>query len=95
MNENQMTSDNKMQSNDRASLLKKLGAYAFAAYDWNLYLDTHPDDKDAIAMFHKMSDRATELRDEFQARFGPLTAAASQDMERWNWIDSPWPWEHM
>lgn len=95
MNDNQMTSNNKTQLNDKAALLKKLGAYAFAAYDWNLYLDTHPDDKDAIEMFHKMSDRADELRDEFQTRFGPLTATASQDMERWNWIDSPWPWEHM
>ena len=53
----------------RASqLLKKLSQADFYAQDLKLYLDTHPDDKDAIAMFHKMSDRAAELRDEFQAR---------------------------
>ena len=78
---------------ERAALLRKLNAYAFAAYDWNLYLDTHPDDTDARAMFHKMANKATMLKQEFEAKFGPLTAEASQDMERWNWLDDPWPWE--
>ena len=78
---------------ERAALLKKLNAYAFAAYDWNLYLDTHPNDRDAIAMFHKMADKADELRKEFESKFGPLTAREARNMERWNWLDDPWPWE--
>ena len=80
---------------ERAALLNKLNAYSFAAYDWNLYLDTHPNDKDAIAMFRKRTDKANELRKEYEANYGPLTAAASKDMERWNWLDEPWPWEKM
>ena len=80
--------------NERAALLNKLNAYAFAAYDWNLYLDTHPNDTDAIAMFRKMADRAAELRDEYQMKYGPLTADASMDKSRWNWIDNPWPWDN-
>jgi len=79
---------------ERMELLKKYNAYAFAAYDWNLYLDTHPNDKDAIAMFKKMVERAKELRSEYQAKYGPLTAEASNDSERWNWIDNPWPWDN-
>lgn len=78
---------------ERAELLKKISAYAFAAYDWNLYLDTHPNDTDAITMFHKMADKANELRAEYEQSFGPLTAEASSDTEYWNWIDDPWPWE--
>jgi len=79
---------------ERMELLKKYNAYAFAAYDWNLYLDTHPNDKDAIAMFKKMVERAKELRSEYQAKYGPLTAEAANDSERWNWIDNPWPWDN-
>lgn len=79
--------------NEREELLNKLNAYAFAAYDWNLYLDTHPEDKEAIAMFHRMSEKARELKTEFEARFGPLTAEASVNTEYWNWLDDPWPWE--
>lgn len=80
--------------NEQNALLNKLNAYAFAAYDWNLYLDTHPNDKDAIAMFRKMVNRAAELRDEYQKKYGPLTADASMDSNRWNWIDNPWPWDN-
>ena len=79
---------------ERASLLKKYNAYAFAAYDWNLYLDTHPNDKYAIAMFRKMVDKAEMLKNEYQAKYGPLTADASSNNERWNWIDNPWPWDN-
>lgn len=78
---------------ERMTLLNKLNAYAFAAYDWNLYLDTHPDDKDAIMMFHKMAGKARELRQEFEEKYGPLTAEASTNMQYWNWLDDPWPWE--
>lgn len=78
---------------ERSALLRKLDAYAFAAYDWNLYLDTHPKDQDAIAMFHKMVDKAKALKMEFESKFGPLTAEAARNMESWNWLDDPWPWE--
>lgn len=81
--------------NSRSELLKKLSAYAFAAYDWNLYLDTHPDETQAIAMFKKMSDKANELKDEFQVKYGPLTAAANTDENQWSWLNDPWPWENM
>lgn len=80
---------------EREEMLKKLGAYAFAAYDWNLYLDTHPDDKEAIAMFRKMADKANMLRNEFQTRFGPLTAKETMNEEEWIWIHNPWPWDNI
>lgn len=79
--------------NERMNLLKKIQAYCFAAYDWNLYLDTHPDDKDAIKMFHKMVDKADGLKAEYQSKYGPLTAQESKSMEHWDWLDDPWPWE--
>ena len=47
---------------EREKGLKRIMAYTFAAYDWNLYLDTHPTDKDAIMQFHKMVDKVKELR---------------------------------
>lgn len=80
--------------NEKKDLMKMINAYAFAAYDWNLYLDTHPDDTDAIAMFKKMSDIAKELKKEYEAKFGPLTASSSSNTSYWDWIDGPWPWEN-
>lgn len=80
---------------DKESLLKKLCAYAFAAYDWNLYLDTHPYDSEAIAMFRKTSDKAEELKQEFQKEYGALTADSEINSEVWKWICDPWPWENI
>ena len=81
--------------NEREKLLKMLSAYAFSAYDWNLYLDTHPGDRDAIAMFRRMSNKAKELYAEFEKKYGPLTADASDNPEFWDWINNPWPWDNV
>lgn len=78
---------------EREILLKKLSAYAFAAYDWNLYLDTHPEDSGAIEMFRKMTDKAKALCKEFEEKYGPLTAENTPSGEAWSWINNPWPWD--
>ena len=79
--------------NEREALLKKIKAYGFAAFEWNLYLDTHPYDRDGIAKYHEMAQKANESIREFEMMYGPLTAAASSNTERWDWIDEPWPWD--
>lgn len=78
---------------DRTELLRQLDAFAFAALEWNLYLDTHPNDTDAIEMFHRMARRARELKEEYESNFGPITADGSRNKEMWDWIDNPWPWD--
>lgn len=78
---------------EREKLLNMLRAYSFAAYEWNLYLDTHPNDKQGIAMHIKMSERAEELTKEYQRKYGPLTASAVTNPNCWDWIEEPWPWD--
>ena len=80
---------------EREALLKKLSAYAFAAYDWNLYLDTHPDDEQAIKIFRSMSDKANELCNEFESKFGPITAESTPISDTWTWLNNPWPWDNI
>ena len=46
-------------------------------------------------MFRKMADKADMLRNEFQARFGPLTAKETMNGEEWVWIHNPWPWDNI
>lgn len=79
--------------NERTTLLKKVDAFAFAAFEWNLYLDTHPHDKDGIMMFHRMVEQANKYKEEFEAKFGPLTAQNSKSTDCWDWIEDPWPWD--
>ena len=78
---------------DRAALLKKIQSYAFAEKDFNLYLDTHPHDKKAIEMHIALAKKLKELICEYENVFGPITSCGNRNTEKWDWIESPWPWE--
>lgn len=78
--------------NEREALMKQIMAYDFAAHDWNLYLDTHPNDNMGIAMFRKMADKADELKREYVKKFGPIAVRDVDSDEKWTWVNEPWPW---
>lgn len=78
---------------DKQTCLKRLQSYNFAAYDMLLYLDTHPDDKKAFAMFQDLVAKTLELKKEFERAYGPLMAFSAARSDTFDWLDSPWPWE--
>lgn len=78
---------------NRFNLLKKVQSYYFAAHDMLLYLDTHPNDKPAFAMFKDLVENARKLKAEFEKTYGPLTSMAAANYETFRWLESPWPWE--
>jgi spore coat protein JB len=84
-----------MTEMSREELMKRIMAYSFAALDLNLYLDTHPNDMKAFDLFKRMVATAADLTAKFEAKYGPLTAAANAGMDRWKWIDNPYPWDKM
>ncbi len=79
---------------ERNALLNKISAYSFAEKEWNLYLDTHPTDKEGLAIHRKMADKAAELINEYERMYGPLTTMGVTDENCFNWLCEPWPWEN-
>jgi spore coat protein JB len=79
--------------NDRMLLLKKLQASDFALVELGLYLDTHPDDKAALAYFAKFLAVKKQLHEEFTKKYGPIRIEDYDGSPYWKWIDNPWPWE--
>ena len=79
---------------ERAMLLRKIGAASFGMTDVQLYLDTHPDDAKAIALYNSYRDKYVAFVEEFGKKYGPLTAIDSRCGTRWQWVDDPWPWEY-
>lgn len=73
--------------------LKQLQSYRFAAYDMLLFLDTHPHDKKAFAMFKQLVEKYKKLESEYEKEFGPLSPFAAAKFDEFKWLDSPWPWE--
>lgn len=78
----------------RSRLLRQIMEYDFVQFELNLYLDTHPEDMRALRMHRKAADMAAELRAVYETNFGPITAAQNLSEERWQWIESPWPWDN-
>ena len=56
----------------------------FSIWELRLYLNTHPCDKQALAMMRKLTREMDE----------DCTCAVTSDCSRWSWIEGPWPWEY-
>jgi spore coat protein JB len=63
-------------------------ALAFAAWELRLYLNTHPDDCEALRLFEEYE--CTLREKSYATTFVP----GCKGRNRWNWLDDPWPWEN-
>ena len=71
----------------------QLQTLAFMIQELALYLDTHPNDKEALELYrnyqkvyHKQMMEYNEER--------PLKHGLPVQGERYRWLDDPWPWEY-
>lgn len=77
----------------KSELLKRLSAASFVAVDSQLFLDTHPKNKAALAVHEKNLKQARMLRDEYERRFGPLSPQDVYGDTSFEWVEGPWPWD--
>lgn len=73
-----------------ASLFNRLSAVQFAMWDLHLYLDTHPDDLSAIALYNKYCEKNERLTREYEEQCQPLYAQGNPGV---TWLKNPWPWD--
>lgn len=78
---------------NRETLLKEVMAADFTVTDLLLYLDTHPCDQNAIAIYNNAVRRSLMLRQEYEKMYGPIITQLTPGRYPWQWIESPWPWE--
>lgn len=77
---------------EKESLMKKISTYDFAIVELNLYLDTHPKDREAHRKLEEYETKSKELREEYEEKYGPIIFRNSPD-NRMKWIKNPWPWD--
>ena len=60
-----------------------------------LFLDTHPNNHEALAYFHEYSKLRNQALKEYSKYYGPLTIDTTMESctDRWNWVNEPWPWQ--
>ena len=79
--------------NTRKMLMQKIMQYDFALKELNLYLDTHPNCRRALAAFEKYKKLRSDVVSEYTQKYGPITPDQNTNTQRWQWIDDPFPWE--
>lgn len=62
-------------------------ALPFATWEVRLYLDTHPQDADALALYQRLCGES-----EGMCNYACLPMDGCGP-SRWSWLDNPWPWE--
>lgn len=85
-----------MQMMDRKAMLTRIQELEFAAVELNLFLDTHPDNRQALADYNVFTEQLINMKNVYEMRFGPLyNFGLSPSRFPWQWIDEPWPWEEV
>ena len=78
---------------DRMLLLKKISEASFAMDEARLFLDTHPDCREALEYYQNMCAVREQLVKEYGKNFGPLFSYDCFCKDTWEWVNYPWPWE--
>lgn len=74
--------------------MHELQSIDFVLVDLTLYLDTHPDDTQALAQFQQFQRRKQNMMHQFESQFGPLREFGhSPPGSSWMWSQTPWPWQ--
>lgn len=77
------------------SIRRRIYAYDFSILEFELYLDTHPEDKIALEKHRALIAERNNLIKNYEKRFGKYTVNSQQVIgNTWSWINNPWPWEY-
>lgn len=76
------------------SALAELQELGFAIQELALYLDTHRDDTEALALYRRYQRTYHDKRMEYSETYGPLSHIEPITAAEYNWLSDPWPWEY-
>lgn len=76
------------------SAMAQLQELGFAVQELALYLDTHRDDAEALALYRRYQRLYHDKVEEYTRECGPLTHYMPSSDETYTWLNDPWPWEY-
>ena len=81
------------QQMSQKQLLQWINMVSFAVNDITLYLDTHPDDEEALNYIKHYKELRKQGLRAYADQYGPLTIDSAKVGDHWDWATQPWPWE--
>jgi len=78
---------------EKEEMLVNIGQYSFMMHDVNLYLDVHPDDKEALQKFMEYRNASNDLITKYERKYGPLSVKGTEkENTPFAWENTSWPW---
>ena len=74
-------------------MLTKICEMEFTLTDLNLYLDTHPDNKEALDMFTKLSASLKSMMYDYNQKCKALCVNDVPNTLPFQWSSNKWPWQ--
>lgn len=78
-------------NSDKERLLLEIQKHCFYLIDLGLYLDMHPEDKEALKLFNETKNRYYRLINEFNKNYYPLMFVDSSNMNSYKWVEGNFP----
>lgn len=79
--------------NEQKKLFRMIQTYSFVINETVLYLDTHPNCRQALRHYEKYRDLLMEAVRMYEEKYGQMTIFGGTSCDSWRWIEEPWPWE--
>lgn len=88
-------------NSEQRQLFQKINEVSFALDDIVLFLDTHPQNREALEYYRRVRDARKALVKEYAQKYGPLTkeqvmvdgCSCREGEDYFTWVNAPWPWE--
>ena len=90
---NRPNQDMQQKRMNQKELYEWIMMLGFCAVDMMLYLDTHPDDEEALNYFNQCTALYNAAKQSYQEQFGQLNAFSEQEGSSRDWNTAPMPWE--
>lgn len=79
--------------NEQQRMMEAVYTNGFAADEARLFLDTHPNDPDALNYYQKKIGMYNQAVARYEEKFGPIRPENGGMNGHWAWAMNPWPWE--
>lgn len=78
---------------EREKAMMRVQTYSFALNEANLFLDTHPDSREALDYYHKTLKEYNDAVQIYITNFGPIDVTQVLSHDTWTWTEGCMPWE--
>lgn len=82
-----------MTNMSKKQLMNYIYSVGLALDDVTLFLDTHPDDPDALSYYNSLKEKRMQAMNDYTRFYGPLNRYNVNCGNEWKWNQGPWPWQ--